>query len=161
DATDDGERRDFLLRARACADTLMALLNDILDFSKIEAGKLELEETPFSPRTVVEQVLDTLAVDADRKGLELVGFVDDAVPASGGGDPGRFRQVRMTLANTALKSTAHGEVVVHVRLHEDPHVGMLHASVRDTGIGIPASKQQAIFEAFTQADSSTTRAYGG
>jgi signal transduction histidine kinase/FixJ family two-component response regulator len=161
DTPDDVERRDFLLRARACADTLMALLNDVLDFSKIEAGKLDLEEAAFPPRAIVEQVLDTLAVDAERKGLELVGFVEAAVPEQVWGDPGRFRQVLMNLANNALKFTAQGEVVIHVERVGAAAEGRLRVSVRDTGIGIPAEQHRAIFEAFTQADSSTTRTYGG
>ncbi len=166
DTDDDAERREFVTRARACAESLMTVLNDILDFSKIEAGKLDLEQVDFDVRRVVDGVLDTLAVDASRRTLELVGFVDDAVPARLHGDPGRLRQVLMNLASNALKFTPHGEVVVRVERAADardgaPDATVLRCSVRDTGIGVPADKLDAIFEAFTQADTSTTRVYGG
>jgi signal transduction histidine kinase/ActR/RegA family two-component response regulator len=160
DAEDEAERREFLTRARACAETLMGLLNDILDFSKIEAGKLDLEATRFDVRAVVGQVLDTLAVDAHAKGLELVGFVDDGVPAWVTGDPGRFRQVLLNLATNAIKFTPHGDVILQVERAAGPGI-CLRTQVRDTGIGVAADKRAKIFEAFTQADSSTTRAYGG
>jgi signal transduction histidine kinase/CheY-like chemotaxis protein len=166
DTGDEAERRDFLTRARACAESLMAVLNDILDFSKIEAGKLDLEHIDFDVRGLLDGVLDTLAIEAGRKKLELIGFVDEAVPARLRGDPGRFRQVVMNLAGNALKFTPHGEVVVRIeRADEDvdtPGAGVtLRTTVRDTGIGVAREKLATIFEAFTQADTSTTRCYGG
>ncbi len=182
DTHDETERRDFLVRARACAESLMTIINDVLDFSKIEAGKLDLEAVTFDVRDVVDGVLDTLAIEAARKRLELVGSVDDAVPAGPLGDPGRLRQIVMNLAGNALKFTDHGEIVIRVEtvapsavggtattgnlegaIVEDGTTGAvaLRCTVRDTGIGIPHDKQAAIFESFTQADSSTTRRYGG
>ena len=166
DTENDAERREALVRARACAESLMTVLNDILDFSKIEAGKLDLECIDFEPRAAIAGVLDTLAIEANRKRLELVAFVDERVPAVLRGDPGRLRQVLMNLGSNALKFTPHGEVVLHVALAEEPGASgapgfLLHCAVRDTGIGIPREQLDTIFEAFTQADSSTTRCYGG
>jgi CheY-like chemotaxis protein len=165
DTDDDQERREALTRARACAESLMTVLNDILDFSKIEAGKLDLERIDFEPRAVVGGVLDTLAIEANRKRLELIAFVDERVPSSVRGDPGRFRQVLMNLGSNALKFTPHGEVVIRIVPAEagDEAAGgvLLHCAVQDTGIGITREQVETIFEAFTQADSSTTRNYGG
>ena len=188
DTSNDGERRDFLQRARACAESLMTIINDILDFSKIEAGKLDLECIDFDVHGVLNGVLDTLAIEAGRKQLELVGVVDPRLPARLRGDPGRLRQVILNLGSNALKFTDHGEVVVRIDRGDAALAALLegHAaevasgdsiagaetatsgeriplrcSVRDSGIGIPREKQQAIFESFTQADSSTTRRYGG
>ncbi len=163
DTSDDIERRDFLVRARACAESLMTIINDVLDFSKIEAGKLDLECIEFDVRGVIDGVLDTLAIEAGCKQLELVGSVDEALPPRLRGDPGRLRQVIMNLAGNALKFTEHGEIVI--RLGAAAGSGaervVLRCTVQDTGIGIPLDKQKAIFESFTQADSSTTRRYGG
>jgi signal transduction histidine kinase/ActR/RegA family two-component response regulator len=168
DTDDDGERREALTRARACAESLMTVLNDILDFSKIEAGRLDLERIDFEPRSVVGGVLDTLAIEATRKRIELVAFVDERVPARLRGDPGRFRQVLMNLGSNALKFTQHGEVVLRIAPADvlGKQTGtvrgmLLHCAVQDTGIGIPHDQLDAIFQAFTQADSSTTRCYGG
>jgi two-component system sensor histidine kinase/response regulator len=181
DTSDDAERRDFLQRARACAESLMTIINDILDFSKIEAGKLDLECIDFDVHGVLNGVLDTLAIESGRKQLELVGVVDERLPPRLRGDPGRLRQVILNLGSNALKFTDHGEVVIRIDRHdagtatgrsgdqdgESAESGSsaasiaLRCSVRDSGIGIPREKQQAIFESFTQADSSTTRRYGG
>jgi len=160
DTTDDDERRQFITRARTCAESLMTVLNDVLDFSKIEAGKLDLEHVEFDVRTVLAGVLDTFAVQASRKGLELVGFVADGVPARVAGDPGRFRQVLVNLVGNALKFTPQGEIVVRIERQGGPDV-TIRSTVRDTGIGISADQLGAIFEPFTQADTSTTRCYGG
>ena len=166
DTEDDDDRREFLLRARACADSLMSILNDVLDFSRIDAGRLDLERIAFDPRDVVDGVLDTLAIEAERKGLELIGCVDAAVPARVAGDPGRMRQILMNLGGNAIKFTEHGEVVI--RIEREPSADaaggadvVLRGSVRDTGIGIDPESQRAIFDAFTQADSSMTRRFGG
>ena len=174
DTGDDGERREFLQRARVCAETLMSILNDVLDFSRVEAGRLDLERIPFDPRDVVDGVLDALAVEADRKGLELIGCVDERLPATLVGDPGRLRQILINLTGNAIKFTEHGEIVV--RLTTAPIIDgygddaapapngdelTLFGTVRDTGIGIAADNQRAIFDAFTQADSSMTRRFGG
>ena len=152
----------------------MAILNDILDFSKIEAGKLEMEAAPFSLRESVGDALRTLAFRAHTAGLELACRIDPAVPDALVGDPTRLRQVIVNLVGNAIKFTARGEVVVTVRMmNERGEMGatdasvhhssftVLHFSVRDTGIGIPADKQAAIFRPFEQADGSTTRKYGG
>jgi signal transduction histidine kinase len=166
DTTDDAERREFLQRARVCAETLMSILNDVLDFSRIEAGRLDLERIPFDPRDVVDRVLDALAVEAERKRIELIGCVDAALPAVVIGDPARLRQILINLAGNALKFTEHGEVAIRLALDADQAdlaVGemRLAGSVCDTGIGIATDKQRAIFDAFTQADSSMTRRFGG
>jgi PAS domain S-box-containing protein len=163
DTTDDAERRDFLQRARACAMSLMAILNGVLDFSKIEAGKLELEHVELDIRTVLGGILDTLAIEANRKRLTLVGRVGEAVPRWLRGDPTRLRQVMMNLGSNALKFTDEGEIAIDIDYAGRAADGgvMIRCTVRDTGIGIPPEKQGAIFESFTQADSSTTRRYGG
>ncbi len=141
---------------------LLRLLNDLLDFSKIEAGKMELESVPLDLRDVVGDALQIRAGDAAKKGLELVQHVAPDVPRQLLGDPGRLRQVVINLVGNSVKFTERGEIEVGVAVEEQTadHV-RLHFAVRDTGIGIPADKQQAIFEKFQQADSSTTRQYGG
>jgi signal transduction histidine kinase/CheY-like chemotaxis protein len=156
------EQREYLEIARTSADSLLALLNDILDFSKIEAGKLDLEALPFSLRDGVGDRLKTLALRAHAKGLELIAEVAPDVPESVVGDPVRLGQIVVNLVGNAIKFTAAGEVVVSVRVAErgDDHV-VLHFAVRDTGIGIPADRLDGVFEAFTQADGSTTRRFGG
>ena len=166
ETTDAVERRDFLQRAQACAQSLMALLNDVLDFSKMEAGKCELEQIAFDVRDVLHGVLDTMAVEADRRGLELIGTVAPEIPADLRGDPGRLRQILMNLASNSLKFTERGEIEIRIEpVRELLATGagsvMLRCTVRDTGIGIAPEKQRAIFDAFTQADSSDTRRYGG
>jgi len=170
DTADDQERREFLLRARACAETLMGILNDVLEFSRVEAGRVELEQIEFDPRDLVDGVLDTLALEAERKGLELLGCVDEGLPSRLVADPGRLRQVLINLGSNAIKFTECGEVVIRLEpsredAENDGGNGQplltLRGSVRDTGIGIPSEKQEAIFEAFTQADCSTTRRFGG
>jgi signal transduction histidine kinase/CheY-like chemotaxis protein len=167
DASDEDDRREFMERARACAETLIGVINDILDFSRMEAAKVTLEQVEFDPRVVLDGVLDTLTAEAVRKDLELVGCVDAGVPARVCGDPGRFRQILVNLAGNAVKFTDRGEVIIRLEPAEadapgsDPPTLLLRGSVRDTGIGIPREKQALIFEAFTQADSSTTRSHGG
>lgn len=166
DTEDDDDRREFLLRARACADSLMTILNDVLDFSRIDAARLDLERIAFDPRDVVDGVLDTLAIEAERNGLELIGCVDAAVPARVVGDPGRVRQILINLGGNALKFTERGEVVIRIAVDPDAPAAadgnvVLRGSVRDTGIGIDPENQRAIFDAFTQADSSMTRRFGG
>lgn len=168
DTSDADERRDCLQRARACAQSLMTLLNDVLDFSKIEAQKCELEEIEFDVREVLDGVLDTIAVEADRRQVELVGTVDAAVAVALRGDPGRLRQILMNLASNSLKFTDRGEIEIRIErggepefMPSPPDEVTLRCVVRDTGIGIPRDKQRVIFEAFTQVDSSDTRRYGG
>jgi PAS domain S-box-containing protein len=156
------EQRDYLVTVHDAATSLLALLNDILDFSKIEAGKLQLEETDFSLRDLVADSMRVLGLRAHRKGLELASDVRREVPDLVVGDPTRLRQVLVNLVGNAIKFTEHGEVVVRVARQEQSDGGVvLHFAVADTGIGIPRGKQEAIFESFVQADSSTTRKYGG
>lgn len=156
------DQRENLELAKLCADSLLGLINDILDFSKIEAGKLEFEEIDFDLRESLGETMRTLAVRTHEKGLELVYDVHEEVPDAIIGDPGRLRQVVVNLASNAIKFTHDGEIVVHVRAESltEEHV-RLHFAVSDTGIGIPQDKQESIFDAFTQADNSTTRKYGG
>src|SRR3712207_5639211 len=156
------EQRDYLTMVKTSADSLLGLLNDILDFSKIEAGRLDLESVPFDLREALGDTVNTLALRAHSKGLELAAHVLPDVPVTVVGDPGRLRQVVVNLAGNAIKFTEQGEVVVRVRVESrtDEEV-VLHVAVCDTGIGIPPDKQGAIFDAFSQADTSTTRRYGG
>src|SRR5262245_55221426 len=161
------EQRDYLETAKSSAEALLGILNDILDFSKIEAGKLDLDPHNFDLRECLGDVLKVLSRRAHQKGLELSGHILPTVPNYLVGDSLRLRQVVVNLVGNAIKFTQRGEVVVRVEvdeatLEEDTTNDIeLHVSVRDTGIGIPLDKQQMVFEAFTQADSSTTRNFGG
>ncbi len=156
------EQREYLTTVKSSADLLLDLLNDILDFSKIEAGKLDLESLPFSLHDSLEDTLKTLAVRAHKKGLELAAHVPPDAPDTLVGDAGRLRQIVVNLAGNAIKFTEQGEVVVEVSVEwQNESETCLHFAVRDTGIGIAPEKQKIIFEAFSQADSSTTRQYGG
>jgi two-component system sensor histidine kinase/response regulator len=156
------EQREYLLDARRSAESLLALLNDILDLSKIEAGRLELSATRFSLRECVNRAAATLAVNAEQKGLELSVDVASDAPDQVMGDPLRLRQVLLNLLNNAIKFTAAGSVALKATLYDRRQDTVtLQFSVADTGIGIPADKIDLIFEAFRQADSSTSRRYGG
>src|SRR5579871_220730 len=156
------EQHEFLTDARTSAESLLALLNDILDLSKIEAGRLTLEPVEFSFRECLEQAVATLAIIAKRKGLQLTFDTAEDVPERLIGDPIRLRQVVLNLINNAIKFTAAGFIDVGASLYERRGENViLHFSVRDTGIGIPADKVNLIFEAFQQADSSITRKFGG
>ena len=156
------DQREYLQTVRRCADALLAIINDILDFSKIEAGKLSLESIAFDLRVLVSDVVTPLAVRAAQKGVALRTCVDADVPETLLGDPGRLQQTLVNFVGNAVKFTDRGEVVVRVsRLEDMGEDGWLHFEIADTGIGIPAEKQAAVFEAFSQADGSTTRRYGG
>jgi PAS domain S-box-containing protein len=176
------DQRQCLQTVKSAADNLLGILNDLLDFSKIEAGKLELDPADFSLRTALGDTLRALAVRAHRKGLELVCNVHPEVPDALVGDAGRLRQVLLNLVGNALKFTEQGEVVVDVSVAGGgqppvpanqfvrpgqgadaprPPEALLRFAVSDTGIGIPRDKQQTIFRAFEQEDTSTTRKYGG
>ncbi|HXV29763.1 MAG TPA: response regulator, partial [Sinorhizobium sp.] len=158
----DREQREYLGMVKASADALMNVLNDVLDFSKIEAGKLELEAVPFNLARSLDSSIRLLSLRAQQKSIELIWYIAPDVPDEVIGDPGRLRQVIVNLISNAIKFTHQGEIVLWVQQHEQSRdAGDLHFSVRDTGVGIPAEKQAAIFEAFTQADSSTTREFGG
>jgi PAS domain S-box-containing protein len=156
------EQRDYLGMVKNSADSLLELINTILDFSKIEAGKLELESIEFNLRGALEPALKSLALRAHEKGLELNYWVRPEVPETLVGDPGVLRQIIVNLVGNAIKFTEHGEVNVRVeRESEEEGRASLHFRVKDTGIGIPVESQARIFDAFAQADSSTTRRHGG
>jgi signal transduction histidine kinase/ligand-binding sensor domain-containing protein/CheY-like chemotaxis protein len=156
------EQRDDLNMVKLSADSLLTVINDVLDFSKIEAGKLDFEQIAFDLRDSLGDAMNTLRFRAHQKGLELIYDVGAEVPEVVVGDPGRLRQVIVNLVGNAIKFTELGEVVVRVAVQSrDPEHVVLHFVVIDSGIGVPADKQKAIFEAFTQADGSTTRKFGG
>jgi PAS domain S-box-containing protein len=156
------EQRECATLVQSSAQALLQVINDILDFSKIEAGRIELETLAFDVRAIIGQALKPLALRAHEKGLELVYGVHPDVPAYVVGDPGRLRQVMVNLVGNAVKFTERGEVVVRVegQAAETKDV-VLHIVVRDTGVGVPAAKRDLIFDAFTQADGTTTRRFGG
>ncbi len=197
----DSEQREYLNMVRASADSMMSIINDILDFSNIESGTLQLDPIDFELRQTIEHTLQTMALRAHQKGVELACSIDRAVPEFMVGDPARLRQILVNLVGNAIKFTSEGEVVVEVELADcglriadcgsipgDDIVGKtlrlpaesgesdnpesairnpqsdsvcLHFAIRDTGIGISPEKQRRIFDAFTQADGSMTRNYGG
>jgi len=167
--TDLSERqRRFAGTIRNSGESLLAIINDILDFSKIEAGKLELEHAEFSPATELENLVDLFADRAQAKGLELIAHTGTTVPARVGGDAHRLRQILVNLVGNAIKFTEHGEVVVRCAAEpaEEGAPGAASATtlrfeVSDTGIGITALQQERLFQAFAQADGSTTRRFGG
>ncbi len=156
------QQRDYVRLLQQSSDSLLRLLNDILDFSKSEAGKLELESIEFDLTDCVESTVQTLAVSASEKGLELACHIPAEVPRHVVGDPGRLRQIIVNLAGNSIKFTDQGEVVVAVTKDSETQGRVqLHFTVRDTGIGIADDMQHAIFEEFKQADSSTSRRFGG
>jgi two-component system sensor histidine kinase/response regulator len=156
------EQREYLEMAKTSADSLLALINDILDFSKIEAGKTELEEIDFNLRVTLENAIDTLALKAHEKGLELACHIRPDVPTALIGDPGRLRQIIVNLAGNSIKFTEEGEIVIRVEMESESDDSVkLHFMVSDTGIGIPQDKLDSIFKSFEQEDGSTTRKYGG
>ena len=160
------DQRHYLDTVRSSASTLLRVINDVLDFSKIEAGHLALDRSPFDVRALLRESLPGLALAAHRKGIDLAWRIEPDVPAAIVGDAERLRQVLVNLVGNAVKFTEHGDVVVRVRVIEregvdDARRRALDVSVTDTGIGIAADKQALVFDAFTQADGSTSRRYGG
>jgi PAS domain S-box-containing protein len=162
------EQREYLNLVKLSADHLLRVINDILDFSKIEAGKLDLDEADFSLRDTLDDTLATLANRAHKKGLELADHVAEEAPDDLRGDPHRLRQIVVNLVGNAIKFTEEGEVVLRVSLESvgdgrsaGDGKAVLHFAVRDTGIGIAPQQQTKLFQAFAQADTSTTRKYGG
>ncbi len=156
------EQYSFQVAARDSAEALLNTLNSVLDFSKIEAGQLQLEQIPFDLTAVVEGVVQTLANHSIAKAIELLSFVDPKVPPRLKGDPSRLRQILLNLVGNAIKFTEVGEVLLRAEVENLDDDGVeIQFAVKDTGIGIPADRQQVIFERFVQADGSTTRQYGG
>ncbi|MBS0261006.1 MAG: response regulator, partial [Planctomycetes bacterium] len=155
-------QREYLKIVQESAESLLTLINDVLDFSKIEAGKLDLEDIEFSLRDSFNCTLKSLAVQAHRKGLELISDIHASVPDRVSGDPTRLRQVLVNLVGNAIKFTQGGEVVVRVRAeNQSDGLLQLQVSVIDTGIGIPQARREKLFQAFEQVDNSMSRKYGG
>ena len=156
------KQRQFTESLHRSGQHLLRIINDILDFSKIEAKKLELEIVEFSLHQTIEDTVQLFAEPAQKKGLELICHIESTVPNGVQGDPGRIRQILTNLIGNAIKFTTQGEVYVHTSLTQEMHDTIeLHVEVQDTGIGIPVEAQSRIFEAFSQADGSTTRKFGG
>jgi PAS domain S-box-containing protein len=156
------EQRGYLNLVKSSAESLLALINDILDFSKIEAGRLDMETIEFNLRDSLDDTMKAVSLRAHEKGLELACHVLPDVPDALRGDPTRLRQIVINLIGNAIKFTSQGEVLIRVETQQETESeAILHFAVTDTGVGILSEKQAAIFEAFTQADNSTTRKYGG
>ncbi|MCK5312836.1 MAG: response regulator, partial [Desulfobacteraceae bacterium] len=156
------EQKEFTETIQSSGDALLNIINDILDYSKIEAGKYELENIDFDLRLTMDKLIDLIAVKAHTKSLEFICMTDHKIPSLLIGDPGRLRQILINLSGNAIKFTEKGEIVIRVSLEEDEASSVtLRFSVTDTGIGIPKNRINAIFQSFSQADSSTTRKYGG
>jgi signal transduction histidine kinase len=156
------DQREYLLLLKSSGDSLLTVINDILDFSKVEAGKLDLDPIEFNLPDSIGETMKTLAPRADEKGLELAYHISPEIPNVLIGDPSRLRQILVNLVGNAIKFTQKGEVVVEVRCNRRCERELeLQFDVTDTGIGIPPEKHAMIFEAFAQADGSTTRKYGG
>jgi signal transduction histidine kinase/ActR/RegA family two-component response regulator len=156
------EQRGYLELVASSADSLLTIINDILDFSKMEAGKLSLDQVEFDLRTSIDDTMRLFAPRAEEKKIRLAHSVDSELPRLLIADPGRLRQIVVNLVGNAIKFTEKGEVVLRVdRGDRDSEGDVMHLSVTDTGIGIQADKQSAIFDSFAQADASTTRKFGG
>ena len=159
------EQKEYLETIKESGDVLLTVINDILDFSKVEAGMLELDEYDFSLAKKMGSTIRVLVNRARERGVDLIYHCEADVPAWVTGDPDRLRQIVMNLVGNAIKFTERGEVAVRVSLQQplgpDRKDCLLHFAISDTGIGIPSEKQQIIFEAFSQADNSTTRRFGG
>jgi signal transduction histidine kinase/DNA-binding response OmpR family regulator len=158
----DDRQRQYAEGVRGAGDALLSIINDILDFSKVEAGKLELESIDFNLQTVVEEAAELVAESAKGKGLELLAYCSPELPLALRGDPARLRQVLLNLTANAVKFTEEGEVVVRAQLEDTLTRGVVvRFEVSDTGPGIDAEDRERLFDAFSQADSSTTRRFGG
>jgi signal transduction histidine kinase/CheY-like chemotaxis protein len=155
------EAREFLAIIRSSGETLLTVINDILDFSKIDSGKLDMEQVPFRLDHCVEDALDLLAPRATEKSLQLAYVIEEDTPLTVVGDVTRVRQILLNLLSNGVKFTNSGEVVVLVSRRLAGDTAQLYFRVRDTGIGIPADRQNLLFRSFSQADTSTTRQYGG
>ena len=162
DANLNGEQIECAQTIKRSGDGLLAVINDILDLSKIEAGQLEFEAVAFDPKAIAYDVCELVRPKSQGNPVVIMCHIDDEVPAYVNGDPARFRQVLMNLMGNATKFTEFGEIQLSVDMTEEKDNRVeLHCSVRDNGIGIPKDKLESIFKPFQQADSSTTRKYGG
>ncbi|HVT01752.1 MAG TPA: DUF6804 family protein [Thermoanaerobaculia bacterium] len=161
ESTLEVEQREFAAAVRTSAENLLTIINDILDFSKIEAGKLTIESMDFDLNSTIEGVIDLFTTIARSKGIELLVGVASDIPTALHGDPGRLRQVLTNLIGNALKFTHSGEVRLQIARKDSGASDFLFVRVSDTGIGIPETAQGSLFQAFSQADSSTSRKYGG
>lgn len=158
----DDEQIEFSQTIKRSADALLSLINDILDFSKVEAGKMDLECIDFDPEITAQDVCELVRPKVTGRPIEVLCRIDSTLPANVMGDPGRFRQVLVNLMGNSTKFTRKGELELAIMVEEETDDELiLHATVRDTGIGIPEDKLESIFEAFQQADGTTTREYGG
>jgi signal transduction histidine kinase/DNA-binding response OmpR family regulator len=157
----DFEQKKYVTVFKKAGDTLLGLVNDILDLSKIEANQLQLEEIEFNLVDTVEESVEIYALKAAEKSIELICDIDPVIQPIRTGDPSRLRQVLLNLISNALKFTDHGEIVVSIRSSQSGGKQTLVFCVKDSGTGIPEDKLEKIFESFSQADSSTTRKYGG
>jgi two-component system sensor histidine kinase/response regulator len=158
----DDDQRRYVDVINSEADSLLGIINDVLDFSKLEAGRLDLEQIPFDLAVTLEELADSLAHRAARRGLDFSVYASLEIPSLLLGDPGRLRQIINNLAVNALKFTPSGEITIRGTLQDDLGDRVrVRFEVEDTGVGIPLEKQAAIFDSFTQADASTTRLYGG
>ena len=156
------KQRDYLTKVHGSAQNLLGIINDILDFSKIEAGKLDMESVDFDLAEVLDNLANVVSVKSGEKGLELILDLDPEVPLGLKGDPLRLNQILINLANNAVKFTEEGEITIATRLVErSGERVMLRFAVRDTGIGMTPEQQERLFQAFSQADTSTTRKFGG
>ena len=158
----DEEQRDSALTIKRSAEALLGLINDILDFSKVEAGQMTLEYIDFDPEITAHDVCELIRPRVSGKPIEVLCRIDDNLPANIKGDPGRFRQVLINLLGNAAKFTERGELELSIEVQEETEDTITILSrIRDTGIGIVKEKWESIFEAFKQADGTTTRKYGG
>lgn len=156
------EQRDYIHTVRRSGEALLNLINDILDFSKVESGQLTLESIDFDPEVMAFDVCELMRPRIEGKPIEIFCRIGDRVPSNVKGDPGRYRQVLVNLLENAVKFTNRGEIHLGIDAEDEDQISItLHASVKDTGIGIPIEKQENIFKTFQQADGSTTREYGG
>ena len=158
----DQEQEEYGTQIRFSADILLSLINDILDFSKIEAGQMELEYTTCNLLEVMEDSIDLISLEAHKKGVEVGLYAQAGTDFLIEGDPTRLRQIAVNLTNNAVKFTQKGQVMIELHLVEqDARSVRIRVSVKDSGIGIAEDKKESLFSAFTQADSSTTRRFGG